>query len=778
MKKLLLFTLILITASVKSQNILVDSQTYSPQQLIENVLIGNNCITNVQVTNAVGGNFNGTDRSYGYFDGNNSTFPFQNGIVLSTGKLNNVQGPNTTLSDDNAPNWGGDIDLENSLQESNTTNATILEFDFTSPASQISFRYIFASEEYQEGDSSTCQYSDLFGFLIRPTNSNDDYINIALVPNTETPVKVTTVHPEILGQCDAINEAYFESFNNGTAPINFNGQTKILTATATTIPNETYHVKLVIADEQNYRYDSAVFLEAGSFQLNSDLGPDKILANGNPVCENETITLNAFEAETPTYRWFQDGVEQIGETNATFDVSLAGTYSVEVTLGTGCISTGEIVVEYALNPIVNNTTLIECDSNQDGLTTYNLFNANQNVTNNNQDLSIDRFYTTLANAEAGIDAITTPTAYNNVSALQIVFAKVYNQNTLCSAIAEVTLDISSNTLTLEDYNTCDDTTIDGFTTFNLDSIRTEIEPLIPADYEIIFYETSADALSDINPIQNEYTNTTANTDEIVVKVTTDAGQCYAITELTLNVLFTPQIADNESIIYCINSYPETVTLLGGVLNNSPSNYYYNWFFNGSDTGVTTSFINTNEVGVYTVIITDPNGCSNTRDITLTASNAPIIEDLTYTELTSNNTATVTVSGPGDYEYAIGNEFGFYQDSNSFQNLKPGFYTIYIRDKNGCGSIETSFSILGFPQFFTPNGDTFNDVWKPYGANAEFNGNLKILIFNRYGKLLAETNPIIGWNGSLNGLPLPSDDYWYSITHPNGTEYRGHFSLVR
>lgn len=778
MRKLLFIILFFLTASVKSQNITVDSQTYSPQQLIENVLIGNSCITNVQVTNAVGGDFNGADKSYGYFDGNNSTFPFQNGIVLSTGKLNNAQGPNTTLSDDNAPNWGGDIDLENSLQESNTTNATIIEFDFTSPASQISFRYIFASEEYQEGDSSTCQYSDLFGFLIRPAGSNEQYTNIAVVPNTQTPVKVTTVHPEIPGQCDAINEAYFESFNDQTAPINFNGQTKILTATATTIPNETYHVKLVIADEQNYRYDSAVFLEAGSFELNSDLGPDKILATGNPVCENETVTLNAYESGTPTYKWFQDSVEQIGQTNATFEVSQAGVYTVEVTLDTGCVSTGEIVIEYAQSPVVADTTLIECDSNQDGLTTYNLFNASQEVTNNNQELSIDRFYTTLEDAENQTNDINNPSTYNNVSPMQIVYATVYNQSTSCSAIAEVTLDISSNTLTLDDFNTCDDTTIDGFTTFNLNDIRAEIQPLIPTDYVISFYETIADAFAGSNAMTNAYTNTTANTDEIVVKINTDTGQCYAITELTLNVFYTPQIAADETFYYCLNSYPETVTLFGGVLNDSPSNYYYHWSLNGSDTGVTTSFINANEVGVYTVIITDPNGCSNTRDITLIASDAPIIEEISYTELTANNTATVTVSGTGDYEYALDNEFGFYQESNSFQNLEPGFYTIYIRDKNSCGSVETNFSILGFPQFFTPNGDTFNDFWKPFGANAEFNGDLKILIFNRYGKLITQTNPTIGWDGTLNGVPLPSDDYWYSITHPNGTEYRGHFSLVR
>ncbi len=120
-----------------SQNIQVDSQTYSPQQLIEDILINSNCISNITVTNVVGGDFSNTDQSYGYFDGSGTTFPLQSGIVLSTGRLQNVDGPNTTLSDDDATNWNGDTDLENVLNESNTTNATIIEFDFTSVASQI-----------------------------------------------------------------------------------------------------------------------------------------------------------------------------------------------------------------------------------------------------------------------------------------------------------------------------------------------------------------------------------------------------------------------------------------------------------------------------------------------------------------------------------------------------------------------------------------------------------------------------------------------------------------
>ena len=73
-----------------------------------------------------------------------------------------------SLSDDDAPNWVGDNDLEAILNEPNTINATIIEFDFTTIANQVSFRYIFASEEYQEGNSNTCNYSDLFGFLIKP----------------------------------------------------------------------------------------------------------------------------------------------------------------------------------------------------------------------------------------------------------------------------------------------------------------------------------------------------------------------------------------------------------------------------------------------------------------------------------------------------------------------------------------------------------------------------------------------------------------------------------
>ncbi|WP_055435899.1 T9SS type B sorting domain-containing protein [Lacinutrix algicola] len=778
-KKILILFILLCVMSVNAQNISVDSQTYTPQQLIEDILVDSNCISNVQVTSTVGGNFGGTEQSYGYFDASGTSFPFQNGIVLSTGRLGNVPGPNTNLSDDDATNWNGDIDLEMALQESNTTNATIIEFDFTTLANQISFRYIFASEEYQDGDPNTCQYSDLFGFLIKPVGSTN-YTNIALVPDTQTPVKVTTVHPEIPGGCAAENEIYFDSFNDTIAPINFNGQTAVLTATATTTPNVTYHVKLVIADEQNYRFDSAVFLEAGSFELVTDLGPNRLLATNNPVCGNETITLNAFQSGA-SYIWSIDGIPTttVACTNCnTFDVTQAGTYGVEVIFSNGCISNGEIVIEYTPLPNVSNTTLFECDSNQDGLTTYNLYSASEVITNNDTSLAVVDFYTTLANAEMETNPITNASSFENTAVIQTVYAVIFSQATGCKTIAEVILDISTNTLTLQDVDACDDEIVDGFSTFNLNDIRTTLQTQVPANALITFYTTSADAFAETNSVDGNFNNTVVDSQTIFVKIVTDTNQCYAISELTLNVLFTPQLLEDESFLYCLNSFPDTITLAGGVTNDIPNNHYYQWFYNGTDTGITTPFLEANQIGTYTVIVTDPNGCSNTRDLTLVPSNEPTIDNLEFTELTTNNTATITVSGDGDYEFAIDNEFSFYQNSNTFSNLSPGFHTIYVRDKNGCGDTFVEFSILGFPQYFTPNGDTVNEVWKPIGTSRDFNANLELLIFNRYGKLLNKTTSLKGWDGTINGYNLPSEDYWYVINHPNGKQYKGHFALVR
>ena len=59
---------------------------------------------------------------------------------------------------------------------------------------------------------------------------------------------------------------------------------------------------------------------------------------------------------------------------------------------------------------------------------------------------------------------------------------------------------------------------------------------------------------------------------------------------------------------------------------------------------------------------------------------------------------------------------------------------------------------------------------------------KIYIFDRYGKLLNQLSPLTeGWDGSYNGNPMPSSDYWFRVEYTeNDTkkEFRGHFTLKR
>jgi len=776
MNQIVKFLFLFIPLFVFSQNVATDSQTFTPQQLIEDILIDSNCIENVVVTNAVSGDFGDSEKSYGYFDATGTGFPFQTGIVLSTGRLSNVQGPNDNLSDDDGTNWTGDNDLEVALQETNTTNATIIEFDFTSIANEISFRYIFASEEYQENNANTCNFSDLFGFLIRPINSST-YQNIALVPGTNTPVKVTTVHPEIPNGCAAQNEAFFDTFNDSFAVINFNGQTEILTATATTIPNQTYHVKLVIADEKNFRFDSAVFLEAGSFKLSSNLGPDRLLAERTALCGTETLQLDAAQTNATSYQWFKNNIPIATAVNSTYTVVDAGTYSVEVTLNNTCISEGEIVIEYANLPTVNNMTAFECDANQDGITTYNLYSYESAIITDQADSVID-FYLNSLDAENGVDEIVNPNNFTNAIPNQVVYALVTNQITGCSSIASLTLSTSNNSLIISDLEVCEDETIDGFTLFNLDDISNQIQSQIPPNATVRFFLNESDALSGINQIPNNYTNSTVDFQTIFIKVNDNSNNCFAISPVNLIVLERPEVAIDYTLTYCENNFPDTIRLNGEVINPLPS-YSYEWFLDGVSLNETATFIDINTSGVYTFQVTNTNLCSVTQTLIVTPVNAPIIDTVNFTELTQSNTVTIVLENTGLFEFALDNPELLFQDSNVFSNVAPGIHTAYVREKNGCGFAEKTFHILGFPEFFTPNGDGFNDYWKPLGISKTSNIDLDIKIFDRYGKLLKQIEPFgLGWDGTYNSNPMPTNDYWYLITNNNGTSYTGHFTLKR
>ncbi|WP_147299213.1 T9SS type B sorting domain-containing protein, partial [Winogradskyella eximia] len=173
------------------------------------------------------------------------------------------------------------------------------------------------------------------------------------------------------------------------------------------------------------------------------------------------------------------------------------------------------------------------------------------------------------------------------------------------------------------------------------------------------------------------------------------------------------------------------------------------------------------------------GCFKERTITVLPSSIARNINFEVVDASQNNSITVLVDGEGDYEYALGNSNGPYQDSNTFNNVQPGLYTVYIRDKNGCGIADDLVSVIGFPKFFTPNNDDVNDYWQVYGITTQFQANSIIYIFDRYGKLLKELDPLSsGWDGKYNGENMPTSDYWFKVTLEDGRTFTNHFTLKR
>lgn len=168
------------------------------------------------------------------------------------------------------------------------------------------------------------------------------------------------------------------------------------------------------------------------------------------------------------------------------------------------------------------------------------------------------------------------------------------------------------------------------------------------------------------------------------------------------------------------------------------------------------------------------------EATLKLMELPTLNNIEIHDLSENNNLKVLVSGDGEYEYSIDNAQGPFQDSNYFENLEPGFHTVYVNDKNGCGTVSKEVVVLGGLPYFTPNGDGINDTWMVRGVSSTSFKDLKIYIYDRFGKLLKvlTVENTEGWDGTYGGLTLPADDYWFQVIVGDGRIGKGHFSLQR
>ena len=521
--KILFCTVIGIYSSLTTAQTIVVDDAKNAKQLVEDILVNSPCVTVSNFT-VNGDSFSGSSNSYGYFNNQGGSFPIKEGIVLSTWSSINSVGSFVENRGGGDTAWLGDTDLEQALGISNTKNATAIEFDFKAETDFISFNYIFASNEYQY--YFPCQFSDGFAFLIKEKGSSEAYRNIAVLPNSTTIVSSTTIHPSIAASivagvpipgCPAVNEQYFNGYNNNTSAINYSGQTTVLNAKSSVDIGKTYHIKLVIADHRNNEFDSAVFIEAGSFAPKINLGPDQI------VCFNEKTILNTgLTNNNYTYEWFKDGgITSIGSTS-TLEIDSPGTYSVNVSLAAGCVAVGKVKINYK-SPLLK--TLTQCgDSSGTALFDLTQITSSANISNNNN----IKYFSNLLGAE-----ITNPNAYESTA--KTVYARITNTASECLDFVQISLQVLTTSTAIQNLTFCDnDVNQDGIRRFNLKKeVDLKVVPL-PSGSSIVegYYSVLDDAVMKQNKLNNTYTNIPNQTIFVRVENGTD---CYGIYQINLNV---------------------------------------------------------------------------------------------------------------------------------------------------------------------------------------------------------------------------------------------------
>ena len=245
----------------------VDEET-----LIRDVFLGGNCFAVENI------DFKGTAGQKGIFRNGLTSVNAEEGVILSTGNVRDAVGPNDVANmSGKFDQFNRDEDLRSLLPTGSAAikDVAILEFDFTPTIDNVSFEYVFASEEYCEwvGD----RFNDVFGFFISGPGITGSK-NIAKIPGTDTNVAINSVNFKATKQFYNTNVPFFTAIGGGCsfgevfAPANFkddiqfDGFTTVLKAESEVIPCETYHIKLVIGDVGDTAFDSAVFLKANSFQ--------------------------------------------------------------------------------------------------------------------------------------------------------------------------------------------------------------------------------------------------------------------------------------------------------------------------------------------------------------------------------------------------------------------------------------------------------------------------------------------------------------------------------
>lgn len=459
---------------------------------------------------------------------------------------------------------------------------------------------------------------------------------------------------------------------------------------------------------------------------------------------------------------------------------------------TGCFSTTSFNLVVKPLPIVNAVVALkQCDTDSDAITDFNLTQANIKISTDAT--FVYSYHNSPLGALNNTDFVTNEIIYTASNGSQ-VWARITNALG-CSRIAQVNLIVSATTIPqtysytineCDDYLNASDPDNDGIDYFDL----TEIEPYLfqqfpfGQSYTYSYYLNEADATAEQNPITNitNFRNTLPNNQTIWVRIESTLYECAGLgpfLKLVVNPL--PFIDLGENFVLCIDA----VTGLGSQTINAtpstPGSYSYQW--TPTNPSGNSGLYNLTAAGTYAVVVTNTNtGCQFTDSVSVTTSSAPAsLSVVLTTPAFSSGLATIeaiATGGFGIYEYSL-NAIDW-QSSPIFSGLENGSYTVYARDIQGCDLlVSDAIQTITYPNYFTPNGDGYNDTWV-IRLPSEYNG--LITIYDRYGKLIKQISSYgAGWDGTFNGITLPSTDYWFKVEYTENNqrkEFKSHFSLKR
>ncbi len=461
---------------------------------------------------------------------------------------------------------------------------------------------------------------------------------------------------------------------------------------------------------------------------------------------------------------------------------------VESTLDNACYGIGPyvtLIVESLpiANPYNDTNIIRKCDDNQDGIFAFDTSQIEAIILNGQTNVAISYF------DESGTplpSPLPNPFTINGSKTITVRATNTitldpngpcYEEESLQFIVDDLPQAFPADT-TL--FTVCDDEDDpllqDGMYGFDTAAIESQILNG-QTSMVVAYYDQAGQSIQ--SPLPNPFMTISQNITAVVQNPLN--GTCPASIQIPFVVNPMPKINLLGSDLICSDSPGFTITIDASIVDGSSiSNYTYQWYLDGNPiVGGTNYELEINTEGVYTVDVITPKGCLKTRIVDVIASEIAQIQDIKISDLAESNTVEIIATGNGDLVYSI-DDLSDFQYSNIFYNVPYGIHQVYIKDSNGCGLVgPIEIYVLGIPRFFTPDGDGVNDTWNLVGSSANFNKNAEILIFDRHGKLIYQQfGDGEGWDGTLNGRPLPSDDYWYVITLEDQRVFKGHFTLFR